>query len=97
MSRGHQSKQVQGLKNAEPELPGEHTKSEDVLGYLILLIAKRAVCWVWESPFLKAISCPTAVVNSKPYEDLAFVRSPTFPQLFPWFKVDGANKECSIG
>jgi len=46
-SSGHQSRQVQGLQDAEPKLLREHTRSEDVLGCLILLIAERAVCWVW--------------------------------------------------
>ena len=46
MSSGRQSGQIQGLQDAEPELPGEHTRSEDVLGCLILLIAERTVCWV---------------------------------------------------
>jgi len=46
MSSGRQSGQIQGLQDAEPELPGKHTRSEDVLGCLILLIAERTVCWV---------------------------------------------------
>jgi len=46
MLNGCQSGQILGLQDAEPELPGEHTRSEDVLGCLILLVAERKVCWV---------------------------------------------------
>ena len=40
MSSGRQSGQIQGLQDAEPELPGEHTRIEDMLGSFIFLVAE---------------------------------------------------------
>ena len=52
MSSRYQTWQVQGIQNAEPELPGKHTRSEYVLGCLIFLVAEGAVVWGW-SPLRK--------------------------------------------
>jgi len=49
-----------------------------------------------EALFFKAIRCPTATTNSQPNKNLALVGSPGFPQLFPWFELNGPNEESSI-
>jgi len=39
-----------GLEDAEPKLPSKYTRVEDVLGCFIVLVAKRTMLWIQQSP-----------------------------------------------
>ena len=72
----YQTREVQRLQDVEPELPGEDTRSENMLNVFIFLVTKRAMSRMLEASFLQAIRCPTAISNRKPDKNLAFVRGP---------------------
>jgi hypothetical protein len=43
------------------------------------------------------ITVQTSVVDCKPDEELAALRSPALPNYFPWSKANGAMKVSIIG
>jgi hypothetical protein len=49
-----------------------------------------------QASFSKSDCLPTSIADSQPNEELAPEWSPTLPNLFPWCKFDGPNKESSI-
>jgi len=72
------------------------TAHKDVLYGFFLLITKRTSLQVGQASFSKSVCHPTSIVDSQPNEELAPEWSPTLPNLFPWCKFDGPNKESSI-
>ena len=71
---GWLTREVQRLQDVEPELPGEDTRSENMLNVFIFLVAEGAMSRMWEASFLQAICCPTVISNRKPDKNLAFMQ-----------------------
>jgi len=73
---GYQTREVQRLHDVEPELPGEDTRSENMLNVFVFFVAEGAMSRMWQASFFQTICCPTAISNRKPDKNLAFVRCP---------------------
>jgi len=75
----YQTREVQRLHDVEPELPGEDTRSENMLNVFVFLVAERGNEQDVAGLFFQTICCPTAISNRKPDKNLAFVRCPWLP------------------
>jgi len=50
---GYQTREVQRLHDVEPELPGEDTRSENMLNVFVFLVAEGAMSRMWQASFFR--------------------------------------------
>jgi len=74
----YQTREVQRLHDVEPELPGEDTRSENMLNVFVFLVAEGAMSRMWQASFFRR-SAVQQFSNRKPDKNLAFVRCPWLP------------------
>lgn len=76
-----------------PELPCKNTVREDMLHSFLFLVTEDTGLWVAKLSSFQHVSSPVLIINSKPYESLAFRVRPALPDSLSRLKSYSTSEE----